>query len=97
MKTLNKSSIITHAGLTLDLAQVKCFKLSPFHVEDNDTRQLLVEYKTRVQYVLHPGTKEWEKECLADVISYDFPSYESAKAHVSEWEEYWQEYLDRQA
>ncbi|MCB2411023.1 hypothetical protein [Hymenobacter lucidus] len=91
-----KATIITHAGLTLDLAQIKCFKLSPFLIDGNDTRQLLVEYKTRPVYVLHPGTKQWEKEYLADVISYDFPSYESAQAHLSEWEEIWQDHLDGQ-
>ena len=28
--------IVTHAGLMLDLAQVKCFKLTPFTTDDND-------------------------------------------------------------
>ncbi|GAA3969618.1 hypothetical protein [Hymenobacter antarcticus] len=46
------ATITTHAGLTLDLAQIKCFKLSPFLMDGNDTRQLLVEYKTRPVYVL---------------------------------------------
>lgn len=91
-----KATIITHAGLTLDLAQIKCFKLSPFLLEGNDTRQLLVEYKTRPVYVQHPGTKQWEKEYLTDVIAYDFPSYESAQAYLSEWEEIWQDYLETQ-
>ncbi|RAK62421.1 hypothetical protein [Hymenobacter edaphi] len=93
----NKPTVTTHAGLTLDLAQIKCFKLSPFLTDGNDTRQLLVEYKTRPVYVLHPGTKHWEKEYLVDVIAYDFPSYESAQAHLSEWEEIWQDYLESQA
>jgi len=92
----NKAAIITHAGLMLDLAQIKCFKLSPFLLDGNDTRQLLVEYKTRPVYVLHPGTKQWDKESLADVIAYDFPSHESAQAYLSEWKEIWQDYLDGQ-
>lgn len=93
---MNKATITTHAGLTLDLAQIKCFKLSPFHINDNDIGQLLVEYKTRPVYLLHPGTKQWEKEYLAEVIAHDFPSYESAQAHLREWGEIWQDYLDGQ-
>jgi len=93
----NKPTVTSHAGLTLDLAQIKCFKLSPFLIAGNDTRQLLVEYKTRPVYVLHPGTNQWEKEYLTDVIAYDFPSYESAQAYLREWEEIWQDYLNEQA
>ncbi|WP_460611410.1 hypothetical protein [Hymenobacter terrigena] len=40
---MNPSKVVTHAGLTLDLAQVKCFKLSPFDNCENDIRQLVVE------------------------------------------------------
>ena len=94
---MNPPKIVTHAGLMLDLSQVKCFKLSPFNNGENDTRQLVVEYTTRTEYVRHPGTRQWEKEHVCEVITYDFPSYETAQAHVREWEEIWQDYLDEQS
>jgi hypothetical protein len=80
----------------LDLAQVKCFKLSPFTSLDDDTRQMIVEYKTRLEYVLHPGTHQWGKEHFAERITYDFPSYDTAQAYLREWEEIWQDYLDEE-
>ena len=86
--------IVTHAGLMLDLAQVKCFKLSPFTSDDNDTSQLIVEFKTRLEYVFHPGTQQWEKEYFAEQVEYSFPSYGTAQAYLGEWEELWQDYLD---
>lgn len=88
--------IVTHAGLMLDLAQVKCFKLSPFTIVDNDISQLIVECKTRLEYVFHPGTQQWEKEYFAEQIEYNFPSYGSAEAYLNEWEEIWQDYLNEQ-
>ena len=88
--------IVTHAGLMLYLAQVKCFKLSPFITDGNDTNQLIVEFKTRLEYVLHPGTQRWEKEYFAEQIKYDFLSYDVAHAYLREWEEIWQNYLDEQ-
>ena len=86
--------VVTHAGLMLDLAQVKCFKLSPFITDENDTKQLIVEFKTRLEYVFHPGTQQWAKEYFAEQTEYDFPSYDAAKAYLREWEEIWQGYLD---
>ena len=86
--------IVTHAGLMLDLSQVKCFKLSPFITDDNDTRQVIVEFKNRLDYVFHPGTQQWEKEYFAEQIAYNFPSYDIAQAYLREWEEIWQDYLD---
>ncbi|GAB2961416.1 hypothetical protein GCM10027048_31830 [Hymenobacter coalescens] len=89
--------IVTHAGLTLDLSQVKCLKLSPFTSSENESGQLVVEYRTRTDYVWHPGTQQWESLPIAEVIRYDFPSYESAQAYVREWEALWQDYLDEHA
>ena len=86
--------IVTHAGLMLDLAQVKCFKLSPFIIDSNDIRQLIVELKTRSEFVFHPGTQQWEKEHFAEQIEYEFPDYNTAQAYMQEWEEIWQDYLN---
>lgn len=93
---MSTPKIITHAGLMLDLAQVKCFKLSPFIVDGNDTKQLVVEFKTRLEYVFHPGNQQWEKEYFSEQIEYDFPSYDMAQAYLREWEEIWQDYLVEQ-
>lgn len=93
---MSTSKIVTHAGLMLDLAQVKCFKLSPFIVDGNDTKQLVVEFKTRLEYVFHPGSQKWEKEYFAEQIEYEFPGYDTAQAYLREWEEIWQDYLVEQ-
>ena len=39
---MSTPKIVVHAGLMLDLAQVKCFKLSPFITDDNATNQLII-------------------------------------------------------
>ena len=91
------SKIVTHAGLMLDLAQVKCFKLSPFLIDGNNINQLVVEFKTRLEYVFHPGTQHWEKHTMNEQIEQEFPSYNTAEAYLREWEEIWQDYLDEQA
>lgn len=93
---MNKPKVVTHAGLTLDLAQVKCFKLSPFITDANNTRQLVVELRTRLEYVFHPGTQQWEKDYFTEQIEYEFPSYNTAQAYLQEWVEIWQDYLGEQ-
>ena len=80
----------------LDLAQVKCFKLSPFITDTNDTKRLIVELKIRLEYVLHPGTQQWKKEYFTEQIEYEFPDYNAAQAYLQEWEEIWQDYLNEQ-
>lgn len=93
---MSSPKIVTHAGQMLDLAQVKCFKLSPYLIDGNTINQLLVECKTRMEYVFHPGTQQWEKQVVAEQIEQEFPSYETAQAYLREWEEIWQDYLDEQ-
>ena len=90
-----KPKIASHAGIMLDLSQVKCFKLSPFIIDGNDLNQLIVEFKTRLEYVFHPGTQEWEMHRVNEQIEHEFPSYDTAQAYLEEWEEIWQRYLNK--
>lgn len=92
---MNSPRVITHAGLTLNLKQVKCFKLNKFtNIGKQNT--LVVEFKKRYDYIEHPETGEFEKQEYNEQTELEFPNYETAKAHADEWIEIWQEYLDEQ-
>jgi hypothetical protein len=92
MKTL-APRIISHAGVSVDLAQVKCFKLSNFSgIGKQNT--LTIEFKKRIEYILNPSIGEYVKEELNDATEITFPEYEIARAYTTEWEEIWQDYLD---
>lgn len=94
---MNHPKVVTHAGVTLDLSQVKCFKLSPFSLSDDDeTNRILIELKPRLEYVFHPGSRAWEKETVSDSISQPFASYDQAAAYLREWEDIWQDYLENE-
>ena len=93
---MNSPRVVTHAGLTLNLSQVKCFRLSNFSgIGKRNT--LTVEFKTRYDYILHPTTGEFEKQEYNETTDLEFPDYETAKAYSDEWIEIWQEYLDEQS
>jgi hypothetical protein len=86
--------VVSHAGITLDLSQVKCFKLSPFALNDDEAADwLIIELKSRIEYVFHPQSRKWEKETINDAIQQQFASDEQATAYLREWEEIWQSYL----
>lgn len=93
---MNSPRLVTHAGLTLNLSQIKCFKLNGFTSLDN-RNTLVVEFKTRYDYIQHPGTKEFEKQEYKEKAEVEFPDYDTAVAHRDEWEEIWQDYLDEQS
>lgn len=84
-----KPKIISHAGLTINLADLKCIKLSIF----GNTNTMTVEFKTRYDYILHPKTQEYEKQEYNEKTEVEFPDYETAIAYKSELEQIWQEYL----
>ena len=90
--------VVSHAGVTVDLAQIKCFKLSPFTLNEEETGDwLIIELKSRIEYVFHPQSRKWEKETITDTIRQQFASYEQATAYLREWEEIWQSYLQDEA
>lgn len=89
---MEKSFIVTNSGLTLDLAQVKCFKLNPFSQIDIKNT-LVVEFKRRFEFVLNPATGKHEMLEINDTTEIEFPDYETADLHRHEWAEIWQDYL----
>ncbi len=93
---MNSPRLVTHAGLTLNLSQVKCLKLSPFSTLGN-THALIVEFKTRYDFLQHPETNEFLKQEYNEKTELEFPDYETAVVYRDEWEEIWQDYLDEQA
>jgi len=92
---MNSPRVITHAGLTLNLSQIKCFKLNQFH-NIGKQNTLVVEFKKRYDYIQNPDTREFEKQEYNEQTDLEFPNYETAKAYTDEWIEIWQEYLDEQ-
>lgn len=93
---MNSPRVATHAGLSLNLSQIKCFRLNNFNdIGKNNT--LTVEFKTRYGYIQHPETGEWEKQEYNEITELTFPDYETVTAYTNEWIEIWQEYLDEQS
>lgn len=93
---MNSPRVVTHAILTLNHSQVKCFRLSNFSgIGKRNT--LTVEFKTRYDYIQHPATGEFEKQEYNETTELEFPDYDTAKEYTDEWIEIWQEYLDEQS
>lgn len=93
---MNVPRVVTHGGVTLNLATIKCFKLQT-NFDLGKTNVMIVEHKNRFDYIQHPYTGEYEKQEYKEITEVEYVSYESAEAHRNEWEEIWQEYLDDQA
>lgn len=93
---MNSPRVVTHGGVTLNLATIKCFKLQA-NFDLGKTNVMIVEHKNRFDYIQHPHTGEYEKQEYKEITEVEYVSYESAEAHRNEWEEIWQEYLDDQA
>lgn len=92
MNTL-QPKVVNHAGISVDLSQVKCFKLSPFS-SINKTNTLVIEFKRRVEYIYNPSTQQYHKEEINDITELEFPDWETAWQYTDELEEIWQSYLD---
>lgn len=92
MKT---NRIISHCGLTLNLADVKCFHLSNFS-SIGKRNTMTVEFYTRFDYIKHPETGEFEKQEYNESTALEFPDYETAKIYRDEWVAFWEEYLEEQ-
>jgi len=92
---MNSPRLVTHAGLTINLSQVKCFRLNSF-TDIGKKNTLVVEFKTRYDYIQYPETNEFEKQEYNEQTEIEFPDYDTAKAYSDGWIEIWQEYLDEQ-
>jgi hypothetical protein len=90
------SRIITHAGITFNLAEVKCFRLSTYN-DIGKQNTIIIEFKTRYDFISNPNIGKFEKQEYNEVIEIQFPDYDTAKVHQRELEEIWQDYLDDQA
>ena len=93
---MNSPRVVTHGGVTLNLATIKCFKLQT-SINLGKTNVMVVEHKKRYDYIQLPQTGEYEKQEYNEITEVEYPSYDSAEAHRNEWEEIWQDYLDDQA
>ena len=93
---MNSPRLATHAGLTLNLSQIKCFKLNSFTSLDKKNT-LVVEFKTRYDFIQHPETGKFEKQEYNEQTEVEFPDHETAVVYRDEWEEIWQDYLDEQS
>lgn len=70
---MNSPRIATHAGVSVNLATIKCFRT------DNDIANyhaLTIECKTRYGFIQHPETGEWTKQEYNGKIEIPFHSYE---------------------
>lgn len=93
---MNSPRVVTHGGVTLNLATIKCFKLRTY-IDLGKTNVMFVEHKKRFDYIQHPKTGEYEKQEYNEVTEVEYPNYETAEAHRNEWEVIWQDYLDEQS
>ena len=92
---MNKPKVITYSGVTINLAQVKCFRLSFFEDIGKD-HTIIVEFKTRYDYIFNPATKEFEKQEYNESTEIEFPDGKTADSFLKDWESYWQQYLNEQ-
>jgi len=88
--------VVYHAGASVDLSQIKCFRLTNFEgIGKRNT--LTIEFKKRLEYVFNPAIEEYEKEEINDTTEIVFPDWESARQHTEEFQEIWSDYLKKQA
>jgi len=90
-----KKRIISHAGLTVDMETIKCFKV-PTNTDTGKTNFLILEHKKRIEYVKNPATNEYEKIKFNDTSEIEYPSFDMANAYKDEWEEIWENYLNEE-
>jgi len=89
---MNPTKVISHAGVTLNLADVKCIKLSIFETKNTMT----VEFKTRFDFILHPKTGEYVKQEYNEKTEVEFSDYDTALVYKDELQEIWSDYLTEQ-
>lgn len=93
---MNSSKLATHAGITVDLSQIKCFKLSSYN-DVGKENTIIIEFKTRYDFIEHPKTGEFIRQDYNEKTDMEFPDYDSANAYYMEWVQIWQDYLDEQS
>jgi hypothetical protein len=87
-----KHELATENGLTIDLSQIKCIKRE---ISFNDrSKKIIVELKTRYEYIEHPATCRFQKQKISDTIVYECSDYLEACQYQLELKDTWQKYLD---
>lgn len=85
---MQKSQIITHGGITLDVSQIKSFHIDAYNPRKR-SHILRIEFKSRYEYLWNPDTKEFEKVLIHDFVEHPYADYETAAVHRDEWQEIW--------
>ena len=83
--------------VVFNIAELKSIKVLSDNAENINDRHyfLTFELKTRVEYILNPNTKQYEKEYFNDIIQVEFNDYEMAQAYRRDWIAMWDEFLDK--
>jgi hypothetical protein len=87
--------VVTHNGMTLNLADIKCIKHGDYF--EGKKSQMIVVFKTRYEFIKHPKTDAYIKQKFNETATFDFPDYQTAITVIREWHEIWEKYLKSQA
>ncbi len=90
---MKESKIVNSGGVSFDISQVKCFKLNS-NRDFGPTNKLVIEFKTRAEYIWNPEIGIYEKQLYNDTIEVEFSDWETARNYTIEFEEIWQDYLE---
>jgi hypothetical protein len=90
---MSKSNIITHGGITLDLAQIKSFHIDSY-TPNKRSHILKIDLKARYEYIHNPFTDQYEKVLVEDYIEHPYSDFNTAEAYRNEWQEIWEDYVN---
>jgi len=85
--------IATIASISIDIERLKAISLNSFN-DIGKTNVLTIEYNARTEYSRNPFTGEIDKTLVTDVISKEFPDYDTAQLYQKEIQECWEDYLN---
>ncbi|MEP6262011.1 MAG: hypothetical protein ABJ092_10570 [Gillisia sp.] len=85
---MQKPQIITHGGITLDVSRIKSFQIDTYNPRER-SHILRIEFKSRYEYLLNPGTKQYEQVLINDFIEHPYADYDTAATYRDEWQEIW--------
>jgi len=93
---MNKPKVVTDGQTSINLADVKCLRVISIRELDIKKAFLVIEFKSRFEYIFNPESGEYEKQEFNDKTEIEFSEYEMAIAYKRDWENMWQEYLEEQ-
>lgn len=91
---MNKPKVVTDGKISINLAEVKCIRVISIRELDIKKAILVIEFKSRFEYIFNPESGKFEKQEYNDKTEIEFSEYEMATAYQREWENMWQEYLE---